>query len=142
MNKLAFLLLLCFTIGFGTIEAQTCSHSAKKSCCKASGTASVQNDDAYLAMATAAASKDATIEKRACAESGKFCFYKNTTDANGKTVSNQVIYDQASATFVNAPGQCASAQKACCSGKKACCAKGAKTCSKDKEIKSEEKINN
>lgn len=141
MNKLAFLLFLCFTVVIGTTYAQTCSHGAKKACCKAGGTAAVQNDDAYLATATAAAAKDATIEKRACAESGKFCFYKNSTDANGKTVSNQVIYDQATATFINAPGQCSS-QKASCAGKKACCAKGSKTCSKDKEVKSEEKINN
>lgn len=141
MNKIFLLLVTVFAVGLTTSIAQTCSHSAKKGCCKASSTASANSDDAYMTAATSAAAKDASIEKRPCAEEGKFCFFRNTKDATGSTVSTMVVYDQSTAQFVNAKGSCET-KKACCAGKKACCAKGAKTCSKDKEVKSDEKINN
>ncbi|MFN8332356.1 MAG: hypothetical protein U0T81_14260 [Saprospiraceae bacterium] len=106
MNKIFLLLVTVFAVGLTTSIAQTCSHSAKKGCCKASSTASASSDDAYMTAATSAAAKDASIEKRPCAEEGKFCFFRNTKDATGSTVSTMVVYDQSTAQFVNAKGSC------------------------------------
>ncbi|NOT37202.1 MAG: hypothetical protein HOP11_07470 [Saprospiraceae bacterium] len=139
MKKLIFFVLLGSVLSIGTISAQ-CSHGAKKSCSK-SAEASASTDPAYVMAASEAATKDASIEKRVCEKSGKVCFYKNTQDATGSTVSTEVTFDQATATFVNATPATES-KKACCSSKKACCAKGAKSCSKEKEVKTENKIMN
>ncbi len=138
MKQLFLFVLLSCTFTVGTLSAQACC-KGKKTCSK-TAEASASTDQAYVVAASDAASKDATIEKRVCEKSGKVCFYRNSKDANGASASTEVMYDQATATFVNlaATGENA---KACSSGKKACC-KGAKSCSKDKEVKSENKIMN
>lgn len=140
MKKFVFFLLLGSVLSIGTISAQACSHGAKKSCSK-SAEASASADPAYVMAASEAATKDASIEKRTCEKSGKVCFYRNSTDANGNSVATEVLFDQGTATFVNAV-PATEGKKACCASKKACCAKGAKSCSKDKEVKSETKIMN
>ncbi|MEP7195690.1 MAG: hypothetical protein ABI851_04175 [Saprospiraceae bacterium] len=141
MKNLIFVLTLSCAFSIVSLNAQTCSHAKKgtqASCTAGSG------DQAYITAASEAATKDASIEKRSCKESGKVCFFKNTKDDQGKTVSSEVMYDQGTASFVSAVSSTdAGSKKACCAGsKKACCAKGAKSCSKDKEVKSENKIMN
>ncbi len=139
MKNLLFVLFAFIAFTTTNTFAQTCQHGAKKTCSHSSGTASVNQDDAYFVAATNAAAQDPTIEKRECAKAGTFCFYRNSKDAEGNVSSTEVMYDQASATFINATSK---SNKGCCASKKACCAKGSKSCSKDKEAKSENKIMN
>ena len=125
---------LLLLIGFGlfaysaSLSAQTCSHANKtaeaKTCVKPSE------------AALKAASMDASIETKVCEKSGKVCFLKKTTDAQGATTSTEVRYDEAQAQFVSITD--ADGKPKTCSSAKACCAKGGKgkACCKSKSTAS------
>ncbi|HRG33394.1 MAG TPA: hypothetical protein PLN76_08945 [Saprospiraceae bacterium] len=126
MKKLFFFSAFVLFLGSFELLAQSCAQS-KKACCAAkasscSKTASVSD------AALKAAESDASIEKRTCKDTKSICFFKNTVDANGNKVAQEVVFDEAKAIFVNYTPADASTNsntgKSCGSKKGKCCSKG------------------
>ncbi|HQX45321.1 MAG: hypothetical protein IPF46_05265 [Saprospiraceae bacterium] len=140
MKKLFFFSAFVLFLGSLNLSAQSCSQS-KKACCAAkasSCTKSASVSDAALK----AAESDASIEKRTCKDTKSVCFYKNSVDANGNKVAQEVVYDEAKATFVNYTASEASTTpnsgKSCGSKKGKCCSKGSASTG---EVKSSGSVN-
>ncbi len=124
MKNLILVIVMGLFAVAGTGYAQSCSHASK-----ASAKTCVKPSEAALK----AASMDATIETKVCEKSGKVCFLKKSTDAEGNVASAEVMYDEATAQFVSLPAESDATTEAAagavksCSKSKACCSKGSKS---------------
>ncbi len=156
MKKFMFVFTLLVFAGF-SVNAQSCSKSAKKGCCKAKAAAAAKADastdtavaSAYMEAAEMAAEADESIMKRVCAKSGSVGFYKkNVCSKSGKISYDEVNYDADQKTFVNVSpsevqsammeGEVINVSEEAPVSKKACAGKSAKSCAKKCAKKAEE----
>ena len=134
MKKLFFFAAFLLAASLTTVNAQCSSKTAgaKTACCAKTKAATAK-----------AVSTDASIEKRVCADSGAVSYFRNSTcSASGKMTSQEVKFDEKTATFVNVSPEraampAAEGTKKSCSSKSASCQK---SCSgKSKTAKAEMK---
>lgn len=142
--KKVLMLFACLSVFALSASAQKACSKSKASCAKtctkskSMTQAAASVDDAVVAKA---ASMTEGIERKVCAKSGTVSYHQSyKCSETGKMTSKEVMYDAASAKFVNvSPSDMKATAKA---GKKACSPAAGKACCASKGKKANLKADN